>query len=305
MGTVCALAVTGRRTDGAAASLRALRRLERAAGVRAPPHEVRSAQPALRAEPQRRDVGAGGRPAVRLRSSLPFDLRRRDGRSLRPDDSPALVAQGYDRSFELLEPRPPQASDWSPGAAIELDPVDRRARIEHERGSRSRRDRQGLRSRSRARRDAFERGRSSRAPWSTSEATSRSSGAPPEGGPWLVSVESPWRPGKSLGTIRLARRRRRDLGAGASTIRPGRLAPPPDRPGHRRVGRRWAARRHRRRAVIRPTRTRTQRHSQCRKTPPSTCARVRGWGRSSSTALDPPQHAPARSTSCPVPSPSR
>ena len=68
---------------------------------------------------------------VRLREALVLSLRARDATNGRFDPTilPALVAAGYDRSFELLAERAPQRADgWSAGAAIEVD--GDRARIE-------------------------------------------------------------------------------------------------------------------------------------------------------------------------------
>lgn len=47
-----------------------------------------------------------------------------------PTVLPALVAAGYDRSFELLEERPPRHADgWRAGAAVEVDERGARVRI--------------------------------------------------------------------------------------------------------------------------------------------------------------------------------
>ena len=70
----------------------------------------------------------------RLFDALAHALRLRaetDGR-FDPTILPALVAQGYDRSFELLEPRAPREHDWSRGAAIDLDADGCRVRLERD-----------------------------------------------------------------------------------------------------------------------------------------------------------------------------
>ena len=79
---------------------------------------------------------AGGRwtpVGRRLLEALDLALRAREdtGGRFDPTVLPALVAAGYDRSFELLEERPAaQADGWRAGAAIELDERRGRARLE-------------------------------------------------------------------------------------------------------------------------------------------------------------------------------
>ena len=68
---------------------------------------------------------------VRLREALVLSMRARTATNGRFDPTilPALVAAGYDRSFELLTERAPQRADgWRAGAAIEVD--GDRARVE-------------------------------------------------------------------------------------------------------------------------------------------------------------------------------
>jgi FAD:protein FMN transferase len=69
----------------------------------------------------------------RLVAALAAALDARDATGGRYDPTvlPALIAAGYDRSFEQLRPRLPLPLDgWRAGAAIELDREIRRARIE-------------------------------------------------------------------------------------------------------------------------------------------------------------------------------
>jgi thiamine biosynthesis lipoprotein len=64
-----------------------------------------------------------------LRSALRF--REETGGSFDPTILPALVALGYDRSFERIRAdAPADIADWRSGAAVELDPASPRARIE-------------------------------------------------------------------------------------------------------------------------------------------------------------------------------
>jgi thiamine biosynthesis lipoprotein len=52
---------------------------------------------------------------------LAIDARRTTAGRFDPTILPALVAAGYDRSFEQLDERPPRAADgWSAGAAVEV-----------------------------------------------------------------------------------------------------------------------------------------------------------------------------------------
>lgn len=67
----------------------------------------------------------------RLSAALHAALRARESTEGRFDPTilPALAAAGYDRSFELLEARPPRRlEDWQPGAVVEVD--NSRARVE-------------------------------------------------------------------------------------------------------------------------------------------------------------------------------
>ncbi len=202
MGTVCALAVTAGRSERAAARLalsaawRELRACERILS-RFDAHSELSEL--------NRNAGAWLQVDERMIEALTaaVRLRRETQGRFDPTILPALIAQGYDRSFELLEPRAPRASDWSAGATIEVDPVNGVARIERDAAI----DLGGIGKGFAA----------ARALAAMLEAWPGLPGAlidlggdiavmgvPPEEGPWLISVESPWSPGKSLGTIRLA-----------------------------------------------------------------------------------------------------
>jgi FAD:protein FMN transferase len=126
VGTTCSAAATAGR--GAARALAAAR------------DEVEACERALsRFDPQSdltRLNGASGEwvPVdVRLREALRLALRAREATNGRFDPTvlPALVAAGYDRSFELLEQRPAQTpAGWRAGAAFEVDDVRDSARVE-------------------------------------------------------------------------------------------------------------------------------------------------------------------------------
>ena len=125
-----------------------------AAGVTAAPRDVRRARAALAAaraevaaceaelsrfdpasDLSRLNAAGGSWLAVgaRLLEALRLALRAREetGGRFDPTVLPALVAAGYDRSFERLEEREPRRADgWRAGAAIELDEVAGRVRLE-------------------------------------------------------------------------------------------------------------------------------------------------------------------------------
>jgi thiamine biosynthesis lipoprotein len=202
MGTECALIVTAHPRERPKARL----------ALAAAWNEIRTCERILSRFDSRsqlselnRDAGMWLQVDERLFDALANAVRLRaktDGR-YDPTILPALIAQGYDRSFELLEPGPPRASDWSAGAAIDLDPIGRRARIE--RGAAI--DLGGIGKGFAATR-ALE---TMRKVWPSLTGALVDlggdiavEGLPPEHGQWLISVESPWSPGKSLGTIRLA-----------------------------------------------------------------------------------------------------
>lgn len=128
MGTACAVSVTARESD------RLLARRALLAGTA----EVEACERALsRFDPtsdlSRLNRAAGEWVAIdeRLERALQAALRIRTETAGRFDPTilPALVAAGYDRSFEQLEERPGRAATgWCAGAGVDLSPG--RARIE-------------------------------------------------------------------------------------------------------------------------------------------------------------------------------
>ena len=151
---------------------------------------------------------AGGRWTPigrRLLEALDLALRAREdtGGRFDPTVLPALVAAGYDRSFEQLEERPAaQADGWRAGTAIELD--ERRGLARLEPGSSV--DLGGIGK-------GYAAGRALEAMRATGAAIAGGlvdlggdiavSGESPEGGPWLVAVADPRRPGETLATLAL------------------------------------------------------------------------------------------------------
>ncbi len=130
MGTQCAVSVTAGRDD----ALRARRAMDAGRA------EVVACERALsRFDPDSdlmRLNGAGGgwvTVGERLLAALRAALQARTDTAGRFDPTilPALVAAGYDRSFEQLTPRAPHvARSWHAGAQIELDVGGGRARVE-------------------------------------------------------------------------------------------------------------------------------------------------------------------------------
>jgi thiamine biosynthesis lipoprotein len=149
---------------------------------------------------------AGGRWTPigrRLLEVLGLALRAREDTDGRFDPTvlPALKAAGYDRSFELLEERAAQRADnWRAGAAIELDTRNGRARLEP--GSSV--DLGGIGK-------GYAAARALDAMLRTSPTLAGGlvdlggdiavSGESPEGGPWLVAVADPRRPGETLAVL--------------------------------------------------------------------------------------------------------
>jgi thiamine biosynthesis lipoprotein len=130
VGTDCSAAVTAGGAD-----------LRRARQALAAAHaEVAACEAALsRFDPSsdlsrlNRDAGSWIAVDARLVEALRLALHARvaTGGRFDPTVLPALVAAGYDRSFELLEERPPrQADGWRAGAAVEVDEHGGRARID-------------------------------------------------------------------------------------------------------------------------------------------------------------------------------
>jgi FAD:protein FMN transferase len=151
---------------------------------------------------------AGGRwtpVGRRLLETLRLALEAREdtGGRFDPTVLPALVAAGYDRSFELLEERPAAASpDWRAGAAIELDERGGRARLEPGAAV----DLGGIGK-------GYAAGRALASMLAASSDLAGGlvdlggdiavAGASPEGGPWLVAVADPRRPGQTLAVLAL------------------------------------------------------------------------------------------------------
>ena len=148
MGTECTVAVTATSKD----NTRARRAL--AAGLA----EIASCEQALSrfrrdSDLSRLNAARGESVTVdeRLIEVLRVALRIREetGGRFDPTILPALVATGYDRSFEQLEERPAAAAGWRSGALVELDaPAEKASGMSRSRSRRrSRRHRQGLRCR--------------------------------------------------------------------------------------------------------------------------------------------------------------
>lgn len=202
MGTECEVAVTATRADAA----RARRALAAGRG------EVESCERVLSRFDERSDLSRLNRASGewvaidhRLIEALRVALRTREetGGRFDPTILPALLAAGYDRSFEQLDERPPaHATEWSAGAAIEIDASASRARIEAGGAV----DLGGIGKGFAA----------TLALWAMREAWLDLPGslvdlggdiavwgATPEGGPWRLAVADPRSPGTSLGTIEI------------------------------------------------------------------------------------------------------
>lgn len=150
---------------------------------------------------------AGGRwipVGRRLLEALGLALRAREetGGRFDPTVLPALVAAGYDRSFELLEEREARrADDWRAGTAIELDLRNGRARLEPGTSV----DLGGIGK-------GYAAGRALDAMLVTGSLAGglvdlggdiAVRGESPEGGLWLVAVADPRRPGETLAVLAL------------------------------------------------------------------------------------------------------
>jgi len=202
MGTDCVVAATARPSDAG----RARRAL--AAGRR----EVEACERILsRFLPEsdlsrlNRASGSWVRVDERLIAALRGALRVReetDGK-FDPTILPALVALGYDRSFERLDGRPPaRDGDWHAGAVVEIDTGSSQARVE-----------------AGAAVDLGGVGKGfagSRALLAMCEAWAELPGAlvdlggdlavwgsSPEGGPWRLAVADPGLPGRNLAILEL------------------------------------------------------------------------------------------------------
>jgi FAD:protein FMN transferase len=203
VGTECSAAVT----TGAADVRRARRALAAAQA------EVAACEAALsRFDPSsdlsrlNRDSGSWVIVGERLVEALRLALRARVATRGRFDPTvlPALVAVGYDRSFELLEERPPrQADGWRAGAAVEVDEHVGRARID----AGAALDLGGI-GKGYAAARALE---AMRDAWSALPGGLVDLGgdlalwgSTPEGGPWRIDVADPRSPGATAGRLLLS-----------------------------------------------------------------------------------------------------
>jgi thiamine biosynthesis lipoprotein len=142
----------------------------------------------------------------RLLEALEAALQAREATGGRFDPTilPALVASGYDRSFEQVMPHAPRTlRAWRAGAAIEIDRKRGRARIEPGAAV----DLGGIGKGFSAAR-ALE---AMRAAWLGLPGglvdlggDIAVSGASPDGGRWRIGIADPREPGASLGVLRLA-----------------------------------------------------------------------------------------------------
>ncbi|MGZ4380097.1 MAG: FAD:protein FMN transferase [Gaiellaceae bacterium] len=203
MGTECAVAVTAGRAEAA----RARRALAAGRG------EVEACERALSRFDERSDLSrlnrAGGAWVEidqRLVEALRAAVRTREetGGRFDPTILPALVAAGYDRSFEQLAERPPSRVDgWRAGAAIEVDAGGARARIEAGAAV----DLGGIGKGFAA----------TRALWAMRDAWLELPGGlvdlggdvavwgePPKGGAWRIAIADPRSPGAQLGTVEIS-----------------------------------------------------------------------------------------------------
>ena len=203
VGTECTAAVTAGRDD----RRRARRALDAARA------EVAACEAALSrfdasSDLSRLNRGAGSWVAVdvRLVEALQLALRARAATRGRFDPTvlPALVAAGYDRSFELLEERRPRRVEgWRGGAAVEIDEGTRRARLAPGaavdlggigKGYAAARALDAMRSAWPSLPGALVDLGGDLALW----------GATPEGGPWRIDVTDPRRPGAVAGRLLLS-----------------------------------------------------------------------------------------------------
>ncbi|HEY2789737.1 MAG TPA: FAD:protein FMN transferase [Gaiellales bacterium] len=142
----------------------------------------------------------------RLLAALDAALRAREvtGGRFDPTILPALVAAGYDRSFEQVTPRAPRVvRGWRAGAGIEVDNSRRRARIQAGaaidlggigKGFSADRALQAMRAAWPGLRGGLVDLGGDIAVW----------GASPDGARWRVGVADPREPGASLGVLRIA-----------------------------------------------------------------------------------------------------
>ncbi len=156
----------------------------------------------------RANAGAGDWVAVdeRLVDALTIALELRAATDGRCDPAllPVLIAAGYDRSFELLDGRPLEQMIERPHGAVEVDEAESRIRLAA-----------GTAIDLGATAKGWIAGRAlsaARHAWPTLPGASVDLGGdiavvgtPPDGSLWLIDVEDPRSPAKSLATIRLAK----------------------------------------------------------------------------------------------------
>ncbi len=201
MGTECVVAVTaGSRDGGSVRRALSAGRDEVAACERALSRFDPASDLSRLNRAGGRWTGIGDRLLAALQAAV--GARERTGGTYDPTILPALVAAGYDRSFEELDERPPEtAAGWRPGGTIELDQEARRARVADGVAV----DLGGIGK-------GFAADRAILAMLEAWPAVPgglvdlggdlAAWGATPEGGPWLVAVADPRVPG-TLGTLRL------------------------------------------------------------------------------------------------------
>jgi thiamine biosynthesis lipoprotein len=130
MGTVCTVAATARKAD----ERRARRALAAArAEIEACEKVLSRFDPASDLSSLNRRAGEWVDVDPRLVEALAVAIEGRDATGGRFDPTilPALVAAGYDRSFEELAERAPLAlADWRAGAEIEVDSGTNEARVQ-------------------------------------------------------------------------------------------------------------------------------------------------------------------------------
>ena len=202
MGTLCTVAVSATPADGASA------RRSLTAGQR----EVAACERALSRFDPESDLSLLNRMAgewvpvdTRLIAALAAaeDARAETAGRFDPTILPALVAAGYDRSYELLAERESAPIDgWRAGARIDTDPRGGRARIERDAAV----DLGGI-----GKGFAAERALAAmRVAWPGLSGALVDLGgdvalwgAAPEGGPWRVDVADARTPGRRAGTLEL------------------------------------------------------------------------------------------------------
>ncbi len=202
VGTTCAAAVAAAPQDESEARLALGAAQEEVAACE---RELSRFDPA--SDLSRLNAAAGRWTPVgrRLVEALGLALQAREdtGGRFDPTVLPALVAAGYDCSFELLEERPAeQAGGWRAGTAIELDAPHGRALLEP--GSAV--DLGGI-GKGYAARRALEAMRAT-CPGLAGGLVDLGGdiavyGESPEGGPWLVAVADPRRAGETLAALAL------------------------------------------------------------------------------------------------------